>query len=59
MMDFGVFLGALIISYALCAFVVASTAGDLLPKDAFETRWKRLALWAVFLAAVITANVGS
>ena len=58
-MDFGVFFGALIISYALCAFVVVSTVGDLLPKDTFETRWKRLALWAVALAAVITANVGS
>ena len=58
-MDFGVFFGALIISYALCAFVVVSTVGDLLPKDAFETRWKRLVLWAVALAAVITSNVGS
>ena len=58
-MDFGVFFGALIISYGLCAFVVVSTVSDLLPKDTFETRWKRLALWAVALAAVITSIAGS
>ena len=55
---FGVFLIYLIISYALCAYVVVSTVGDMLPKDALETRWKRFALWAVILAALSAANIG-
>ena len=53
------FLGALIISYALCAFVVVSTVGDLLPKDAFETRWKRFAIGSVIIGAFSSTYVCS
>ena len=58
-MDFGVFFGALIISYALCAFIIATTVGDLLPPDTWtgKGRWKGLMAWAVALAFFITAYV--
>ena len=44
-------------AYVVTTVVAATSVGDLLPKDAFEKRFKRFAIWALVIGFVASGYV--